>query len=259
MPVPHPVPLCEEETVLGVPFPVTHLVPGNSLHVRAGVDGLAAATLSAVAAALVEALATLHAVDHREVGLAGFGRPTGYAQRQIRRWTEQWTLVGPAALTPAADELAHRLRQYAFSQERAVVVHGDYPIDNTPDRPGQRGRNGEGPGDHRLRTVDDRRSHCRCGDDVCLAAPGAGPHSRYGKRMDLSSAPSSRSPCRGLLTSQRYIFAALGRSHGARLLQSGRHRRRHHHRYRAGGVHGTGLNAAADAVPILLEAGLERI
>jgi len=31
------------------------------------------------------------------------------------------------------------------------------------------------------------------------------------------------------------------------------------HRYRAGGVHGTGLDAAADAVAILLEAGLERI
>jgi aminoglycoside phosphotransferase (APT) family kinase protein len=43
---------------------------------------------------LVETLAALHGVNPEAVGLGDYGRPDGYAARQLRRWTGQWELIG---------------------------------------------------------------------------------------------------------------------------------------------------------------------
>ena len=39
---------------------------------------------------LVDALAEVHAVDWRACGLEGFGKPTGYLERQLQRFTGLW-------------------------------------------------------------------------------------------------------------------------------------------------------------------------
>jgi len=39
---------------------------------------------------LVEALVEVHAVDWTQLGLDGFGRPTGYLERQLRRFNGLW-------------------------------------------------------------------------------------------------------------------------------------------------------------------------
>src|SRR3712207_8902895 len=44
----------------------------------------------AIADGLMDTLADLHAVDPVAVGLGDFGRPEGFLERQVRRWTKQW-------------------------------------------------------------------------------------------------------------------------------------------------------------------------
>ena len=39
---------------------------------------------------LVDALVEIHAVDWRDAGLEGFGKPTGYLERQLRRFLGLW-------------------------------------------------------------------------------------------------------------------------------------------------------------------------
>ena len=51
------------------------------------------ATISDCVDALIKVLADLHAVDPEAVGLGDFGKPTGYLERQVRRWGSQWDLV----------------------------------------------------------------------------------------------------------------------------------------------------------------------
>ena len=42
---------------------------------------------------IVDVLARLHQIEPQAVGLAGFGRPSGYLGRQVRRWYDQWRRV----------------------------------------------------------------------------------------------------------------------------------------------------------------------
>lgn len=87
-----------------------------------------------VGRALVDVLVALHAVDPAAVGLADFGRPEGFMQRQVRRWSTQWDAAGgggtDAATADGLTRLAQRLGAAVPAAQRHTVVHGDYRIDN---------------------------------------------------------------------------------------------------------------------------------
>jgi aminoglycoside phosphotransferase (APT) family kinase protein len=133
VPVAPAVALCTDESLLGGPFAVAEFVTGRTLQSRADLDTLDDPTVSALLAQLVETLASLHAVDHVAVGLERFGRPNGYAERQIRRWSGQWSLVArnEPDLQRAATELISRLAETVPEQRATGIVHGDFRIDNT--------------------------------------------------------------------------------------------------------------------------------
>ena len=87
---------------------------------------------------LIDVLADLHSVDHEAVGLADFGRPEGFAARQVRRWTKQWDATRDRD-RPDLDALAARLAETVPTTQRSGIVHGDYRLDNClldPERPG---------------------------------------------------------------------------------------------------------------------------
>ena len=80
-------------------------------------------------------LADLHAVDPAAVGLADFGRPDGYLERQVRRWGKQLDAVAQPGLA-GIDELQDRLAaRHAGASPAAAIVHGDYRLDNVHRRP----------------------------------------------------------------------------------------------------------------------------
>ena len=82
---------------------------------------------------LIQVLADLHAVDPAAVGLADFGKPSGYLERQVRRWGSQWELVRLPDDDRDADvaRLHSALQESIPQQSRTSIVHGDYRIDNT--------------------------------------------------------------------------------------------------------------------------------
>jgi len=88
--------------------------------------------------ALVDVLATLHAVDPDAVGLTGFGRPEGFMARQVRRWMKQWEQARPHLTAADVDDttaaqlttLAADLEAAVPQAQRSAIVHGDYRIDN---------------------------------------------------------------------------------------------------------------------------------
>ena len=131
IPVARPVLLCEDESVLGGPFTIAEHVGGAAVRTRAQLDGMDTATLGRVLDDLLTVLAQLHGTDIEKVGLQGWGRAEGYAQRQLRRWSGQWEIVGASSDRPAAAELIRRLEGNLPEQHSRGVVHGDYRIDNT--------------------------------------------------------------------------------------------------------------------------------
>lgn len=133
VPVPRPVLLCDDDEVLGCPFTVSEFVFGECLQSRTELEALDDPSIGRIVDALTTVLADLHRVDHVAVGLESFGRPDGYAERQLRRWTAQWEHVHPGSLDvdKQATELAGRLATALPRQRATSIVHGDYRVDNT--------------------------------------------------------------------------------------------------------------------------------
>jgi aminoglycoside phosphotransferase (APT) family kinase protein len=140
VPVPRTLHLATDSSVLGAPFYVMERVVG--VHVADSLPpGYAdqPAQRRAVADGLVDVLAALHAVDPAAVGLADFGRPAGFLERQVRRWTTQWNATRDAD-RPAMDALAARLAATVPTTQRSGITHGDYRLDNClldPEVPGR--------------------------------------------------------------------------------------------------------------------------
>lgn len=140
VPVPRPLALCEDTAVNDAVFYVMEDRPGVILQL--GDDGTFApseAERRRIGEALADTLATLHAVVPAEVGLADFGRPEGYVERQVRRWSKQWE-GNRTAPCPEIDQLLARLANAVPSHSDATIVHGDYRLGNMaldPDDPGR--------------------------------------------------------------------------------------------------------------------------
>jgi len=129
VPVPQAYALCQDESVLGAPFYVMEPKHGIVPH---GPEDLAAAGPDAnarAAAHYVEVLAAIHAIDVDAVGLGDFGKPSGYLERQVRRWVEQWERSKDVD-QPAIDALAEHLRRTMPQQLETTLVHGDYRLGN---------------------------------------------------------------------------------------------------------------------------------
>jgi aminoglycoside phosphotransferase (APT) family kinase protein len=94
---------------------------------------------AAIGAGLIDVLATLHTIDPGDVGLGDFGRPQGFMERQLRRWSEQWQRSKDEDLR-SLDALAAALAATLPPDGASAIVHGDYRLDNVvlhPTRPGE--------------------------------------------------------------------------------------------------------------------------
>jgi aminoglycoside phosphotransferase (APT) family kinase protein len=134
VPVARAVTMRNDDSVLGAPFQMVEYVPGRVIRSAEDLATLGgAAAVSDCVDALIGVLAELHAVDPDAVGLGDFGRPSGYLERQVRRWGSQWELVRRPDDPCDADvaRLHSVLAQAVPPQGRASIVHGDYRIDNT--------------------------------------------------------------------------------------------------------------------------------
>src|SRR5258708_3714582 len=76
-----------------------------------------------------DALARLHLVDWRAVGLAEFGRSGNYYMRQINRWTQQWQ-NSKTRENPSIDRLSEWLLQHIPPGDETTICHGDFRLDN---------------------------------------------------------------------------------------------------------------------------------
>lgn len=142
-----PVPVAEiilvdEGDLLGLPCYVMEKVPG---HIVRGdlPPGYAddAEARRAMSWAFVDVLADLHGVDYEAAGLGDYGRPVGFLERQVRRWTGQWE-ASRTHEVPEVDELARRLAGAIPPQQRSSIAHGDYRFDNVVFAPEGAGRIG---------------------------------------------------------------------------------------------------------------------
>jgi aminoglycoside phosphotransferase (APT) family kinase protein len=131
--VPRVLAVCEDEQLIGCPFYVMEHVEGEVIvsEVPEALD--TPAERRRIGEQLIEALVEIHAVDWRAVGLEGFGKPSGYLERQLRRFGGLWEInktreIG--AVERVRDWLAANLPERE-APTPATIVHGDYRLGNT--------------------------------------------------------------------------------------------------------------------------------
>jgi aminoglycoside phosphotransferase (APT) family kinase protein len=130
VPVPRTLAFCSDDAVNDAPFYVMDKVDGVILRTPAELTALSGDEARRCSEGLIDVLVAIHAVDYRAAGLAEFGHPDGYVERQVRRWGEQWER-SKVNDVPAIDELARRLRAALPESPPPTIVHGDYRLDNT--------------------------------------------------------------------------------------------------------------------------------
>ncbi len=127
-PVPAPLALCTDESVIGSTFYVMEFVPGRIFWEPWAPD-LNAPERQRLFQSLNETIARLHGFDVAKLGLAAFGRPDGYVLRQIRRWSEQYSQSRTVEITEM-DRLMAWLPEAVPAQKVAGLIHGDFRLDN---------------------------------------------------------------------------------------------------------------------------------
>ncbi|WP_229071546.1 phosphotransferase family protein [Actinoplanes sp. DH11] len=125
-PVPRPVLLCTDTTVLGAPFYLMEHVDGTIYRDAAQLESV---DLRALTLRLVDTLADLHSLDPEKIGLGDFGRPEGFNARQVRRWKQQLDASRSRELI-GIEELHARLATDIPAGGPGAVVHGDFRLDN---------------------------------------------------------------------------------------------------------------------------------
>jgi aminoglycoside phosphotransferase (APT) family kinase protein len=132
VPVPRLILVCSDLNVIGAPFYLMEELPGDAIRFRlpSAMEAAGPEARRSIGEQVVDILAALHTIDPASVDLADFGKPTGYLERQLRRWKGQ---LDYARVRPLPDLdwtvgwLEHDVPAHALE---GCIVHGDYKLDN---------------------------------------------------------------------------------------------------------------------------------
>ena len=124
--------LCEDESVIGRAFYVMEFVAGRVLWDQS-LPGMTPAQRHDIYDEMNRVISALHRVRFAEQGLADFGKPGNYFERQIGRWSKQYT----ASVTQPIEEMDQlmawlplNIPPAAMDPSLVSVVHGDFRLDN---------------------------------------------------------------------------------------------------------------------------------
>lgn len=129
-PVPRAVAWCGDRSILGQPFAVTEWIEGVALGTELPANyPQGPETINLLGHEMMRGLATVHAVDWREVLPDDFGRPDTFVQRQVERWLAVREQSRVREL-PLLVEVANWLLANRPPAGRASIIHCDFHLDN---------------------------------------------------------------------------------------------------------------------------------
>lgn len=124
--------LCEDESVIGRAFYVMEHIEGRVLWEQS-LPGMTRSERRAIYEEMNRVQAALHTVSPAAAGLADFGRPGNYFERQIGRWSKQYlaSVTQPIAeMDRLIEWLPSHIPAMALDESLVSIVHGDYRLDN---------------------------------------------------------------------------------------------------------------------------------
>jgi len=136
VPVPQTRGYCADAAIIGTPFYLMNYQPGR-IFSDPLLPELTAVERAGAYDAMNAALAQLHAVNWQDAGLADYGKPERFIERQLARWSKQYA-ASRTDDVPAMERLRDWLSSHMPDDDLASIVHGDFRIGNliyAPDQP----------------------------------------------------------------------------------------------------------------------------
>jgi aminoglycoside phosphotransferase (APT) family kinase protein len=121
--------LCEDDAVIGSTFYVMSFEQGR-IFWAAALPELDRSERPAIYDAINRALAALHNVDINAVGLADFGKPGNYFERQLSRWQQNYRAAETHRIDSMEQLMAWLPANLPADDGRVSLIHGDFRIDN---------------------------------------------------------------------------------------------------------------------------------
>ena len=122
--------LCEDEAVIGTPFYVMDFVAGR-IFWETDFPQVGRDERPLYFDAMNATIARLHGIDPAAAGLADYGKPGNYFERQIGRWSRQYLGDAEAGRVAAMDRLVEWLpANIPAGEEETRIIHGDFRCDN---------------------------------------------------------------------------------------------------------------------------------
>ncbi len=129
-PVPEVLHLSQEDSPIGRMFFVMGFVEGRIFWNPALPEARDNAERTAIFDAMNATLAALHDVDFAAIGLADYGRPGSYFERQLGRWTSQYRASETERVEDMESLIAWLETRRPPDDGLVSLVHGDYRHDN---------------------------------------------------------------------------------------------------------------------------------
>lgn len=130
VPVPQPLHYCSDRDVLGTPFYLMEWLQGRVFE-SFSTPGFTRDERRAAFESMCAAMAAIHRLDYRALGLADFGRPGNYFARQLSRWSSMWTQFRHGdEHNPDLDYIVAWLAERVPDSELLALCHGDFRITN---------------------------------------------------------------------------------------------------------------------------------
>jgi aminoglycoside phosphotransferase (APT) family kinase protein len=129
VPVPEVLGYCDDASVIGAPFYVMRRLHGLVPHDPTVLAHLSRQEARAAGEEFIRVLEAIHAVDIDAVGLGDAAKRSGYLERQVVRWTDQWHRAKDED-DPIVDALSDELASAIPVSGATTIVHGDYRLGN---------------------------------------------------------------------------------------------------------------------------------
>ena len=129
VPIPKPLVFHADPALLGTPFFLMERLEGR-VFADASLPGMSPMERREIYLGMAQALAAMHAVRPEKIGLADYGRPGNYFERQFARWRQQYE-ASPSDRIPALDQIINWLRaNMPVDDGFTSIAHGDFRIGN---------------------------------------------------------------------------------------------------------------------------------
>ena len=128
---PKPVLLCEDASIIGVPFYLMERRRGFIVRFKVPEEiGANLKLRRQVSESVVATLVALHAVDIEATGIISIGKPEGLVARQVHGWAKRWHGSRTGELAEMDQVIQWLVDRIPPESANATIVHNDFKLDN---------------------------------------------------------------------------------------------------------------------------------